>query len=237
MTEKGRIEYAGRTISFTIARTDRNRLTISVSPDLSVSVTAPQAKSLAEVEGRVRRRGAWLVRQIEDLERFLPKQPPRRYISGESHRYLGRQYRLKVERAVEARGVKLKGAYLHVHATDPSSAEEVKTLLDTWYRARARELFHRYMEEAVERHSRRGLRATGVRLQHMKKRWGSYTSSGTILLNPALIMAPIVCIEYVIVHELCHGKIPHHGPKFEALLTRCMPDWKERKERLERASR
>lgn len=233
MNEAGSITYAGRTIDFTVTRSDAARLSITVEPDLSVRVVAPKVHSLTEVIGRVRRRGAWIVRQLNDLERFLPKQPPRRYVSGESHRYLGRQYRLKVQKADGPCAVKLKGAYIHVAATAQDDADEVKSLLDDWYRQHARVVFEAYVAEAIDRHRRHGLRCERLRLQAMKTRWGSYTASGTILLNPALIMAPRACIEYVVIHELCHSVVPHHGPKFEALLTRCLPDWRERKARLE----
>jgi predicted metal-dependent hydrolase len=233
MSETGSITYAGRTIGFTVTRSDAARLSITVEPDLAVRVVAPKVHSLPEVIGRVRRRGAWIVRQLNDLERFLPKQPPRRYVSGESHRYLGRQYRLKVQRAEGRSTVKLKGAYIQVATNDPENAEEVKSLLDAWYRQHARIVFAACLAEAIELHRRHGLRCERLRLQAMKTRWGSYTSSGAILLNPALIMAPRACIEYVVVHELCHSVVPNHGPKFEQLLTRCLPDWRERKARLE----
>lgn len=237
MSEVGNFAFSGRTIKFAVTRSDSARLSITVDPDLTVRVVAPKVHSLAEVNARVRRRGAWIVRQLEDLERFLPKQPPRQYVSGESHRYLGRQYRLKVQAAEETPSVKLKGRYIHVAANDPNDTGEVKSLLDVWYRQHARVVFETCLAEAIDRHRRHELRCERLRLQSMKTRWGSYTSSGTILLNPALIMAPKACIEYVVIHELCHSVVPHHGPKFEQLLTRCLPDWRERKARLEGAAK
>ena len=91
MKETGSITYAGRTIEFTVTRSEAARLSITVEPDLVVRVVAPRVHTLPEVVARVRRRSAWITRQLEELERFLPKQPPRQYVSGESHRYLGRQ--------------------------------------------------------------------------------------------------------------------------------------------------
>ena len=72
-----------------------------------------------------------------------------------------------------------------------------------------------------------------LRQRRMPKRWGSCTKNGAIYLNPELILAPPSCIDYVITHELCHLLHPAHGPAFFALLRKLMPDWEERKARLE----
>ena len=67
----------------------------------------------------------------------------------------------------------------------------------------------------------------------MKRRWGSCGKNGTILLNTELVRAPVHCIDYVIVHELCHLRFPHHSQGFYRLLALLMPDWERRKARLE----
>ena len=69
----------------------------------------------------------------------------------------------------------------------------------------------------------------------MPERWGSCISSGEILLNPGLIKTPGACGEYVIFHELCHLRHPNHSISFFQMLDAVLPDWKERKHRLERA--
>ena len=66
----------------------------------------------------------------------------------------------------------------------------------------------------------------------MKTRWGSCTASGRLLLNSQLIVLPTSSIDYVIAHELCHLREAKHGPRFERLLARVMPDWRVRHERL-----
>lgn len=232
MKESGSVVYAGRRIDFVVSRTERKRLTITVRPDLSVEVMAPMERGLEEIEARVRRRAPWVTRQLEEFERFLPAQPARRYVTGESHRYLGRQYRLRVEREANP-GAKLKGRYLVVAVIEPNDTEEVRSRVESWYRERAREIFQRHLDEALRRLARNRFPVPALKIRRMKRRWGSFTGGGAIILNPDLIKAPTPCIEYVVIHELCHSRHPNHGRAFENLLTRCLPDWKERKARLE----
>jgi len=75
---------------------------------------------------------------------------------------------------------------------------------------------------------------TELRIRHMKSRWGSCSVSRAILLNTELVKAPVHCIDYVIAHELCHFKYRKHGDQFYRFLGKLMPDWQDRKRRLER---
>jgi len=73
-----------------------------------------------------------------------------------------------------------------------------------------------------------------VIVRKLEKRWGSMTPSAQLILNKALIHAPLVCIDYVIIHELCHLQHPDHSPNFWRFLTAILPDWKKRKTQLEK---
>ena len=74
-----------------------------------------------------------------------------------------------------------------------------------------------------------------MKIMQLKKRWGSLSKNGTLTLNRDLIKAPKECIEYVIIHELCHLEHHNHGPEFYRLLERSLPDWVKRKHKLEMA--
>ena len=65
-----------------------------------------------------------------------------------------------------------------------------------------------------------------IKLRKMKRQWGNCSLKGIITLNTALIKAPEICIDYVILHELCHFAEHNHSPRFYRLLTQVMPDWK-----------
>jgi predicted metal-dependent hydrolase len=224
---KGRIE-------FRLKRTSRRTLAITVRPDTSVVVTAPRGAAVDVVAARVRKQGMWIRRQQTYFSRFLPKLPPRRYVSGETHRYLGRQYRLKVVEGPDE-GAKLTGKFIQVQTAGKGESGRVRRLVEAWYVLHARERFARSLAECLARfHGRVG--TPHLRLRRMPKRWGSWTQRGVIYLNPELVLAPASCIDYVVTHELCHLVHARHGQAFYGLLRRVMPDWEERKDRLERAA-
>ena len=90
------LRYGEREIRYEIVRRRRKTLEIAVTPDGSVVVVAPLDAPLNAIEAKLKKRAAWITRQQRYFSQFLPRTPERRYIAGETHLYLGRQYRLKV---------------------------------------------------------------------------------------------------------------------------------------------
>lgn len=226
------VEYGGEQIPVAIAFRNRRRLSISVHPDCSVTALAPAGCSPEKLQDHLERRRAWIARQRRHFEAFHPLPEDKHYLSGETHLYLGRQYRLKVHRAREA-NVKLIGRFLHAAVPEPEAPRCVRAALDAWYREHARRIFRRHMDLCIEATpTLRGASPT-LRIRSMTRRWGSCSKKGTITLSTELIKTPLHCIEYVIMHELCHLRVHDHGPAFFRLLARCMPDWEERKARLD----
>ena len=225
--------FGGERIAFRLRRSKRRTLAITVQPDLGVLVTAPENAALEAVLGKVRKRAGWIRRQQRFFREFLPQTPPRRYVSGETHRYLGRQYRLKVVEASES-SVKLAGRFIWVHTPKKGDTARVRKLVEAWYLAHAKERFARSVAGCAARLGTRLASPPRMQLRRMPKRWGSWTRRGVIYLNPELVKTPGSCIDYVVTHELCHLVHGHHGPAFYALLSRTMPDWEQRKRRLER---
>lgn len=225
------IQYGRKRIEFQLLYSARTTLAIDVYPDLSVVVTAPKDADDAAVEQKMHKRAAWIVQQQRFFENYLPPIPARRYVSGESNRYLGRQYRLRVHDGDED-AVKMSRGQINVYLTDPSKKQRIKTLVVGWFRQRAEIVFRELFHDMVAKAERYGITADNFEIRRMKNRWGSCTSEGRILLNPDLIIAPKQCIEYVIVHELCHLQEHNHGPAFYGLLKTLMPDWEQRRERL-----
>lgn len=227
------IEHAGEHITVSVEFRSRERLSISVHPDGSVTALAPAGRSLGDVLTYLNRRRSWIVRQRRYFERYQPLPAEKRYVSGETHLYLGRQYRLRVHQSVDT-SVRLVGRFFEVHVPTPKHPGPIAAAMTEWYQSHAESLFQERLYRCVQTAAplRLGLDAK-IRVKSMERRWGSCSKAGTITLNTHLVKAPLHCIDYVITHELCHLRIPDHSPAFFRMLGRCMPDWQRRKDRLE----
>lgn len=231
MSETHRIQYGTTTIDYTLQHSERETLAISVHPDLSVTVDAPLDAEMPTIETRVHKRAGWILKQQRELERYLPHLPAHEYVSGETHRYLGRQYRLKVVVSPED-SVKLKRGYIWVHVADKSDTERVRDLLESWYNDHAERVFWERVEAMLPRFQHIEMPDPQLKIKALKARWGSCTVEGVITLNLKLMQVPKKYIDYVIVHELCHMIEHNHSKRFYLLLDRMMPDWRQRRREL-----
>ena len=226
---KQTVRYGSQPITYELSFHPRRTLGITVTPTPSVLVRAPEGTSLEAVKEKVIKRAPWILRQLDFFRHFLPKLPPKRYVGGETHLYLGRQYRLKIVASSDST-VKLKGRYLEVRTPYSNQA---KPLVQAWYRQRARVKLHQVADRWIVRFRQHGVSPSSVILLQMSHRWGSCTPQGKILLNPTLVQAPVGCIEYVVVHELCHLVHPHHTARFYCLQSQEFPHWQKWKDKLE----
>ena len=225
-----RIQFGSKEIVFDLEYQERKSLGITVHPDRNVTVKAPMDSAIEKVIERVRKRAPWILKQQSYFLSFEPLTPPRKYISGESHLYLGRQYRLKIYDAPQDE-VKLKRGFLEVYTKDKSKA---KKLVQDWYKKRAEMKFPEIAEKWIVRFKKYDVEPSSFVIKWMDKRWGSCTPKGKIILNVELMKAPKGCIEYVVVHELCHLIHHDHSAAFLELQTKEMRDWGKWKERLEK---
>ncbi|AGL02593.1 M48 family metallopeptidase [Desulfoscipio gibsoniae] len=231
---KGEIAYGSILIEFQVIHMVRKSLEIAVHPDSTVVIKAPAGIRFEEIKMRVCKRAGWIKRQLDYFRQFEPKTPPRQYVGGETHLYLGKQYRLKIISG-ERDGVKLVRGYFLIQVKDNASSDKVKSLLEAWYADKATGRFRESFERCWPSFEKLSLTKPRLQIRCMKKRWGSLSKNGTLTLNADLIRAPKECIDYVVAHELCHLKYHDHSPAFYGLLDRVMPDWKKRKHKLELA--
>jgi predicted metal-dependent hydrolase len=227
------IIYGKEPITFNLKFCDRKTLDISVHPNQHITVTAPLNTLPETIDQKVKNHARWILKQQTFFEQFEPRTPSRQYVSGETHLYLGRQYRLKILSA-ETSSVKLLGQYILLNSPEALNPNFNQALLETWYLERAQFKFSERLISCFAPFHRMGFEQPNILIRSLTKRWGSLTARGRLILNRDLIRASSRCIDYVITHELCHLKYPDHSADFYSLISRTMPDWEHRKQMLER---
>lgn len=235
--------YGGELIKYELKerKSDINRLLIKVHPDCHVVVLAPKNTSVDDVRVAVKKRSRWIHNHLIQFKSQLKYVRPRNYVGGESHHYLGKKYLLKVinsknEIPVKTQ-IKLLRGKLEIAVSGEGSNKNnvnqiVRMSLDHWYKLRAKEVFSRRLNVLIGQ-THWVLEKPPVRIQAMKNQWGSCSPNGRLTLNTHLVKAPRECIDYVILHELCHLAEHNHSPRFYRLMSEVMPEWEEVKERLD----
>ena len=224
------IQFGSKQIDFRLTYTNRKSLGITITPDLYVIVKAPVNTSLEKIKEKLKQKAPWIIKQQSYFLSFYPKTTARKFISGETHLYLGRQYRLKFI-VGKTETVKIKGKFIEVTTEDKT---RVKQLVKEWYLQNAKIKFTAIAQPLMEKFKTHKAQPSAIVLREMPTRWGSCTPKGKIILNPELIKAPKGCIQYVIVHELCHLVYRDHTQKFIELQTKEMRDWENWKNKLEK---
>lgn len=221
------IPYAVRT-----SANRRERVEINVLPDGTVDVEAPEEATREAITKAVQKRARWIASHVSDARKRFEHVLPRQYVSGEQILYLGRRYALKVLPVDKAEcSIKLKGSLLIV-ATDDARRIAVRAMVRAWVRMKARDYFAQRIE-TVCKALPWPQQPPPFRLLEMTTQWGSCAVGGHVLLNPALVKAPRECIDYVIIHEVCHLREHNHSPDFFKLLTLAVPDWQATKLKLD----
>lgn len=223
--------FGSRLIDFTLHYQERKSLRIIVNPEGTVEVLAPITAREVDLIKKVRQKAPWILKQIDYFNSYKPTTPPRRFINGETHLYLGRQYRLKIV-PDEKNIVKAYRGQLWMYTVNNQPAA-LKEQLNKWYKERAKEVFNELLQESLPKFKRYRIAMPILTMRFMSKRWGSCTPKGKIILNTELIKAPKGSIEYVIIHELCHLVHHNHTRAFQNLQNKMMPDWEKWKDRLE----
>lgn len=226
------IMYGKKRIEYSVVHSNRKTLEIAVHPNKSIVVTAPQNCEPYKIREKIIQRVKWINKQLKYYQQFEPFTPTKQYLRGETHLYLGRQYRLKIKSGL-AENVKLIHGYFQITLRNKEDRIRIKELLYSWYDEKAIERYNEYFNLCWNSFDKPNRIKPILKIRRMKKRWGSLSKNGTLTLNFELIKAPKECIEYVITHELCHTIHHNHSPEFYNLLEKVMPNWKKIKHKLE----
>lgn len=219
-------------IPYTVVHSKRRTLGIHVYSDARVVVRAPFFTRRSTIKKRIDGKADWIQKKIHDLKALPPREPALQYTEGEQHLYLGSAYPLRIMKGKHS-AVVLTPQAIEITVRGEVKAIRIKKILDSWYRVQAVNVFGERIARCVPRVP--GVKAkhiTRVSIRAMKTRWGSLSRKGSLNLNLALIRAELACIDYVVIHELCHFKRYAHDKKYYALLENILPDWKRYKKKL-----
>ena len=224
------VTYGEETIKFEVERKKVKNVNLNIKVNGDVIVTAKDEVPLEFIEGFILRKASWIIKQVKYYKAHEVKgKYEKELVSGESIKYLGKQYRLKVVESEEEYVKYLRG-YIYLYVKDKSNYRKKEQLLNNWFDIKCREVFKSLYEEMYLIVSKYGVPDVKINIRKMKTRWGScMAEKNTIILNRDLIKAPKYCIKYVVLHELVHMIYKEHNNEFYDFLFTLMPDWKERK--------
>ena len=210
---------------------DRKTLSLTVKPDLSIVLKSPHGAASERIEVFLQKKWFWLEKQLRFFKKYQRKIYQKEYLSGEGILYLGKQYKLVVKRTSIDRVAMTKGVLIVTTSIAVDDKKYTKRLLDMWFDERRQQVFNARYELMKEKFEYKVMPRLAVR--EMQKRWGSFRGKDTVVLNPKLIHSSRECIDYVLVHELCHVQYKKHDAKFHSLLKSKFPNWEKTKDKLE----
>jgi predicted metal-dependent hydrolase len=228
-TESRNITVSGLTVE--VVRKPIKNLHLGVYPPQGrVRVAAPLAVDDEAVRLAVVGKLGWIKRQRAKFQ-AQPRQSLRRMVSGESHYFLGRRYRLRVHETTGALRIALRGtATMDLFVRPDTTAERREQVLHDFYRAELKRLVPELLEKWQPK---LGVEARAWGIKRMKTKWGTCNiEARRIWLNLELAKKPVQCLEYILVHELAHLHERHHNERFTALLDQHLPNWRLLREEL-----
>ena len=225
------VDHGSKSIEYKLSFADRKTLGIKVLPDGLVSVIAPIDANLIDINNKIKLKANWILKQQAFFCSYKPNTPTRKFVNGETHLYLGKQYKLQIiEDTINEIKIYRGAMIIKSKKTNP---EYLEKKLNEWYKEKAILYFEELLNSSLEKFNKFKIEKPILEIRLMQKRWGSCTKSRKIILNTELIKAPKGSIEYVVIHELCHLIHHNHNKNFFDLQNKLSPDWEKWKEKLE----
>ena len=230
------IELDGRMIEYDLERKGVKNLNLRIKANQSVYVSANNNVSEHAIEDFLQSKAEYILKALDryaEIAKYAPG--PKSYVDGESFTILGHDLRLKVTPG-KRNSVVSDEVYITMTVKDLNDHELKKRTMDNWLKKMCLNSVRSVCEEVYPKFQKYGVAFPEIRVRNMVSRWGScQPKRKTLTFNIALIEVPLSCIEYVVTHEFVHFLQPNHSRKFYQYLSTFMPDWKERKNMLEKA--
>lgn len=225
--------YKGREIHYRLIRKKVKNINLRVKPDLEVIVSARASVPLDYIKEFVLSKAKWILKHLDHYESIKANARGKiDYIDGDSLKYLGRDYKLKLFKSSKEEAKYYRGS-IHLYVNDLDDFKKKQALIEDWYSSRCEIVFKESLDRMYKLVEPYNISYPSLHIRKMKSLWGScHTGRGKIVLNSVLIRASKDSIDYVCLHELIHFKHRNHQSGFYSMLELLMPDWKERKKLL-----
>ena len=224
------LKYDEQVFEYDLIRKKKKNLSITVTSNGKIVVSAPEKSKFEDIEKKIYGKISWIYKKLQLVNSVSDISKEKEYVSGESFMYLGKNYRLKIEKNDNAENeLKLyKGLFkLKIDLSLKNTENKIKMIISDWYIEKAKEKIN----ERVEIYSKKiRLSPNKISVKNLTKSWGICSSNGNISFNWKIIMTPLSVLDYVIVHELCHLKHHNHSKEFWNLVSLYVPDYKNKKE-------
>lgn len=228
------VDVKGIQITYLLERKPVKNINLRIRADQSVYVSAPKVVTAKAIDAFVIQKSSYILRTIKKFkEKEFQEGLNNCFIDGETIKLLGRNLRLKVKNASRNK-VESDESYVTLCVKDWRDTELKKRVLETWLRKKCKEEITAICKKLYPLVKKYGVEFPKIQLREMVSRWGSCSpKKGFVTFNTALVAMPVSCIEYVVMHEFTHFLFPNHSKNFYQQLRIFMPDWEERKKRLE----
>ena len=234
---KRSVVVENREICYQLERKHVKNLNLRIRKDGSVYVSANEMIPCEEIDLFIQSKASYILKAIDHFSELAQYKPqPKQYVSGETFYIQGRGLRLQVSQAKKD-AISSDGIYIFLEVKDINDIEKKCRMVTRFLNQECKTVFGEVMEELYPLVKKYAIEKPSLRIRDMETRWGSCMIKKRIItLNKRLLESPRNCIEYVVMHELCHLVHPNHSKQFYSFLTMLMPDWKERKDYLDKSA-
>jgi len=205
-------------LDYQVIHSNRKTINITVERDRRVIVRAPRQASEQTVSAALENKRFWIWQKLRDPHKYPTPLPHKEYVEGETFLFLGQHFGLTFTQG-DSGAVNLVGRHFEMARADRRNGD---SLFRAWYLAQAKEkLTPRIAAFAAEI----GVSYLRICVRDLKYRWGSCTKGGTLSFNWRIIQAPMIVVDYLIVHELAHILEPNHSQKFWDIVAVHVPSY------------
>lgn len=220
------LENNGIAIPYSIWRSNRRSIHLSIMDDLSVQVKAPSRLALHAIQKYLLEHTAWILNAQKRFSNLIKESY--RSISAKPNTFLHLGVFLSIEnkRSMHNKIYLSEGNALVIESKKILSQDAIQKHLARWERDKMAIIFEESLERCYRLFKGYSFPKPRLVIRKMKASWGRYASLGRITVNRWLIKVPEQAIDCIMVHELCHCVHFNHSKNFYALKSRIMPDWK-----------